>query len=80
MEFFIKTSGIVLASLLLVAHSVSGQKPGYDIKVQIEGIQDTAVLLGYHYGSQKFIRDTSEVSNGLVHFKGFCFEGFYKAG
>jgi len=59
-----------LASLLLVAHSVSGQKPGYDIKVQIEGIQDTTVLLGYHYGSQKYIRDTSEVSNGLVHFKG----------
>ncbi len=44
---------------------------GYKIEVQIEGIKDTTLLLGYHYGEKKYVQDTATVnSKGIVVFEG----------
>ncbi|HLF34583.1 MAG TPA: thioredoxin-like domain-containing protein [Cyclobacteriaceae bacterium] len=37
---------------------------GYDITIRINNIKDTAAYLGYNFGDQKFVSDTSKVSNG----------------
>jgi thiol-disulfide isomerase/thioredoxin len=64
---------IVLFTLLIVdtrAHP-SIQEEGYDITVQVKNMKDTVGYLGYHFGNQKFITDTSKVdADGMMHFKG----------
>lgn len=43
----------------------------YHIEVQIEGIKDTSLLLGYHFGEKKYVQDTAMVdSNGKAVFEG----------
>jgi thiol-disulfide isomerase/thioredoxin len=43
----------------------------YRIEVQIEGIKDTTLLLGYHFGDKKYVQDTAKVnSNGIAIFEG----------
>jgi peroxiredoxin len=44
---------------------------GYDIKVHIEGLKDTALYLGNHYGDKQYVRDTIRLDqNGWGEFKG----------
>ncbi len=44
---------------------------GFDITVQIAHFPDTVAYLGYHFGDQKFVKDTSRVSgNNTLHFIG----------
>lgn len=44
---------------------------GFDITVQIDHFPDTVAYLGYHFGDQKFVKDTSRVNqNNVLHFKG----------
>lgn len=44
---------------------------GYKIDVQINGIKDTAIMLGYHLGEKKYVQDTAKVdSKGHVVFQG----------
>lgn len=44
---------------------------GYDIKVHIEGLKDTALYLGNHYGDKQYVRDTIRLDqNGWGAFKG----------
>jgi len=44
---------------------------GHKIEVQIKGISDTTLLLGYHYGSKKLVADTIRVdSEGRGVFEG----------
>ena len=43
---------------------------GYNITGQIEGLQDTSVMLAYYYGGKQFATDTSEVINGKFSFNG----------
>jgi len=44
---------------------------GYKIEVQINGIKDTTVMLGYHLGDKKYVQDTAKVdSKGFAVFKG----------
>ena len=43
---------------------------GYDITVKIRNFKDTVAYLGYNFGDQKFVKDTSKVFNGnTLHFK-----------
>jgi len=43
---------------------------GYRIEVQIDGLKDTTLLLGYHFGDKKYVQDTAKVnSNGIAVFK-----------
>ncbi|HCT29583.1 MAG TPA: DUF5106 domain-containing protein [Bacteroidales bacterium] len=44
---------------------------GYKIEVQIKGIKDTTIMLGYHLGEKKYVQDTAKVdSKGYAVFQG----------
>lgn len=44
---------------------------GYEIKFKINGISDTVVYLGHHFGEKKLVIDTTEIdSKGYAVFKG----------
>lgn len=44
---------------------------GYKIEVQINGLKDTTIMLGYHLGDKKYVQDTAKVdSKGYAVFKG----------
>jgi peroxiredoxin len=66
---------IVILVFLFLSYSgsVNGNSSdqGFDIKVEINNFPDTVAYLGYHFGDQKFVKDTSRVlQNNLLHFKG----------
>lgn len=64
-----KFISIVFASL--IACSVFAQKKPHKIDVKINGVKDTTLLLGYHYGAKKLVSDTIWVDkNGRGTFKG----------
>jgi peroxiredoxin len=63
---------MVIFSWFLVGKA-SGESTdqGFDITVEIDHFPDTVAYLGYHFGDQKFVKDTSRVSkNSVLHFKG----------
>ena len=45
-------------------------KTGYNISGEIEGLQDTSVMLAYYFGGKQYATDTTEVVNGKFSFKG----------
>lgn len=46
-------------------------KDSYQIKFKFNNLKDTEIYLGYHFGSKKFISDTTQVDNkGIAIFKG----------
>ncbi|MGE0079332.1 MAG: redoxin domain-containing protein [Bacteroidales bacterium] len=62
---------VILFLLVFTVALVFAQKPAYRIEVQIEGLKDTSLLLGYHYGDKKFVTDTAKVdSKGVAVFTG----------
>jgi thiol-disulfide isomerase/thioredoxin len=61
----------LLAAALAIAAASSALASGYQIKIQIEGLRDTSVLLGHHFGKKKFVVDTVKVdSKGIGTFRG----------
>ena len=64
----------ILAILSIFTLSKSSGKikdQGFDISVQINHFPDTVAYLGYHFGDQKFVKDTSRVyDKNILHFKG----------
>ena len=68
--FVIFFSLIALCSCLGIT-SRSNAQEGYDITIQINNIKDTEVYLGYHFGDQKFVKDTARVEAGdIIRFTG----------
>lgn len=62
---------LAFATLLTLAFTVSFAQKGYRIEVQIDGLSNTQLLLGYHLGDKKFVADTAQVdSKGIAVFKG----------
>ena len=55
-----------------ISHTFSGVKEeGHHITIQIKNIKDTVAYLGYHFGDQKFVKDTARVeADGIMHFTG----------
>lgn len=53
----------LFVSVLIIAlcANVLAQNTGYRIEVNIDGIKDTTLLLGYHFGSKKYVTDTAMV-------------------
>jgi len=44
---------------------------GYEIKVKFNNLKDTNIYLGFHFGNNKYIKDTAKVDKkGLAIFKG----------
>jgi thiol-disulfide isomerase/thioredoxin len=57
---------VVFATIF--CHNLFAQ--GYRIEVQINGLRDTTLLLGYHFGDKKYVQDTAKVnSDGIAVFK-----------
>jgi thiol-disulfide isomerase/thioredoxin len=69
-------SSIVINSLIACCLTLgmffpSFAEEGYDITIQINNIKDTEVYLGYHFGDQKFVKDTARVESGdIIRFTG----------
>lgn len=62
---------VIILVLIVLGFSVFSQKSAYQIEVQIDGLRDTSLLLGYHYGDKKFVCDTAQVnSKGVAVFTG----------
>ncbi len=58
--------------MLSTAFCCSGQmKKGYEIKVNISGLQDSTIFLAYHLGDKQYIKDTINLdSKGSAVFSG----------
>jgi thiol-disulfide isomerase/thioredoxin len=64
-----KNSLIFLAFLIAACNPV--YTAGYNIAVRVDGLQDTTLLLAYHFGNRKYIKDTIRVdSRGSGVFRG----------
>jgi len=62
---------VFLMVLAFIGLSTFAQKNAYRIEVQVEGLKDTSLLLGYHFGDKKFVSDTAKVdSKGVAVFTG----------
>lgn len=45
--------------------------PGHRISVQLKGLADTTLILGYYYGESKYVADTALIdANGRAEFRG----------
>jgi len=50
--------------MISLAYCSTGQlKKGYEIKVDISGLQDSTVFLAYHLGDKQYIKDTISLDN-----------------
>ena len=57
--------------VILIATASTLYSSGYNIRVRIDGLQDTTLLLAYHFGNRKYIKDTIQVdSRGAGVFSG----------
>lgn len=62
---------VFLLVFAFIGLSTFAQKSAYRIEVQVEGLKDTSLLLGYHFGDKKFVSDTAKVnSKGVAVFTG----------
>lgn len=58
-------------TIIVVSITLTACAQGYNIEVKIDGIKDTTLMLGYHFGEKKFVADTTKVDhNGVAIFKG----------
>jgi len=59
----------LLLMIAFISLSISAQN--YEIKVKINGISDTVVYLGHHFGEKKYVIDTTRIdSKGYAVFSG----------
>lgn len=62
---------IFTLTLLIFASSVPAFSSGYNINIRIDGLPDSTLLLAYHFGNRKYIKDTIQLdSSGKGIFKG----------
>jgi len=70
MKFLFPSALLVFFHFIMIPHPGFGQDT-YDIKLKIKNIPDSVAYLGYHFGNQKYVADTSEISeNDELVFKG----------
>lgn len=51
----------ILASLFLTANISSGQ--GFEIDIQVNGLTDSPVYIGYHFADKKYVKDTLQLNS-----------------
>ena len=67
---------LLVFSLMLTMYSFSQNNiqtnvPDYEIKVKFKNLKDTVCYLGFHFGNNKYVRDTARINNkGIAVFKG----------
>lgn len=61
----------LLAIFALLFVGYNGFSQGHKIQVQLDGLSDTTIMLGYHLGEQKYVIDSAELdSKGHAIFQG----------
>ncbi len=64
-----KAALLIIASFICV-FAFAGPKVGFQIKVKINGLKDTTLLLGHHFGEKKLVVDTTRInSKGVAVFQ-----------
>lgn len=58
-----RISTLLLCLLITLSAAVHAQTSGYEYKVKINGIKDTTLMLGHHYGSKQYVIDTVRVDS-----------------
>lgn len=69
MKLFLST----LTALILVfanAGASAADKPGYRIEIKIKNFNQPLCYLAYHLGDKQYMKDTTEVKNGVIVFSG----------
>lgn len=62
---------LTLATFILMLANVFAQNNGYRIEVKIDGLTQGDLLLGYHFGEKKYVKDTATVNpKGIAVFEG----------
>lgn len=71
------TSGVMRSFFLwvcvigLVLTSKNSQAQGYDLTFEVEGLPAGEVYMGYHFGEQRYLKDTTQVqADGSIRFQG----------
>ncbi|MBE9469133.1 MAG: redoxin domain-containing protein [Bacteroidetes bacterium] len=54
---------LVLILSVIFVSTYQSLADGYKIKVKINGLKDTTIYLGYHFGDKNFVLDTTNVNN-----------------
>ncbi|MGE0773295.1 MAG: thioredoxin-like domain-containing protein [Cyclobacteriaceae bacterium] len=63
--------GIRIAWVLAMVGLCTKAQTGYQLDFKIKGLKDTTIYLGYYYGEQTYIKDTTRVnSDGSFRFDG----------
>jgi len=73
MRYFLKNKLLsILVILIFVSlNSFGKERKGYEIKVQINGIQNSDIYLGFHHGNKQFLTDTIRLNDeGRGTFRG----------
>ena len=66
-----KLTFLVVLIALTIGPAVTVKAAGYEIRVHINGLQDTVCYLGNHFGDKQYLRDTVRVDrNGWAVFSG----------
>jgi peroxiredoxin len=67
----IRITAFFAAICILAATFAAKASSGYEIKVQVHGLADSALFLGNHYGDKQYVRDTIKLDQtGTGIFKG----------
>lgn len=62
---------LALSMVFLLFANTFAQKNSYRIEVKIDGLTNGELILGYHFGDKKYVKDTASVnSNGVAVFEG----------
>ena len=54
---------LIIALSCIVTISFSQNKTKYEIKLKINGVKDTVIYLGHHFGSKQYVVDTAKVDS-----------------
>jgi thiol-disulfide isomerase/thioredoxin len=62
---------VLISAFSLVAFAKSASAQGYEIKIKVNGLQDTLCYLANYYGDKQYIKDSARVNSfGNIIFKG----------
>ncbi len=62
---------LIFSLFLATTQSYATASGGYEIKIHIVGLRDSAIYLGNHFGEKQYVRDTVKLDeNGWATFKG----------
>ncbi len=61
----------IVQLMTMTSMAQEGMMGGYDIAMQVEGIEDSVAILGYHRGEKRYAHDTADISDdGSMRFVG----------